>query len=586
MQTLHISLQSRDQEHVELRYFFDNRNQYQERLLPVQELADLITVAERDYYTPLPEDLVTTGQRLYNWLDGSDRWLARMLASRRGEGLVLAMTTTGRLAHLPWEVLHDGSSFLVQRRNPTVVPVRWLPLTADQTAAAAPSPPANRALQVLFMATSPTGVGPVLDFEAEEGRILTATARQPLALVVEESGCLEELRYVVDVYGRDYFDVVHLTGHATLRAEGARFLTETVTGETHPASAVDIADALRFQMPSLFFLSGCRTGQAGAGGAVPSMAEALLSQGAHAVLGWGRPVLDQAATEAAAVLYGALAAAHELSEAVALTYQELIARQVPDWHLLRLYLTGAVPGAFVTPLRTRGRQSAPPPSVATQFLDTAGHVKVPTRESFVGRRRVLQQCLRALTQAPDRVGVLLYGMGGVGKSSLAARLCDRLPYYERVVWVGGLDEARLVSRLAERLEDPALRQMFQATNDELRFRLRQVLRQQDETGKPWLLVLDDFESNLEPRDGSYVLTPQAADVLDALIWAVRETSTPHRLLLTCRYDIDFTPLQRVHKQPPDHSARGRLAQEVRTSRSLSHAIPGSPCSAGTGDSPG
>src|SRR5262249_14217638 len=65
----------------------------------------------------------------------------------------------------------------------------------------------------------------------------------------------------------------------------------------------------------------------------------------------------------------------------------------------------------------------------------------------------------------------------------------------------------------------------------------------------WLLVLDDFESNLEPRDGSYVLTPQAADVLDALIWAVRETSTPHRLLLTCRYDIDFTPLQHVHKQP-------------------------------------
>jgi len=154
-----------------------------------------------------------------------------------------------------------------------------------------------------------------------------------------------------------------------------------------------------------------------------------------------------------------------------------------------------------------------------------------------------------VNQDPDRVGVLLYGLGGVGKSSLAARLCDRLSHYERVVWVGGLDEARLVSRLAERLDDPALRQVLQATNDTLRFRLRQVLRQQDGTGKPWLLVLDDFESNLEPRDGSYVLTPQAAEVLDALIWAVRETSTPHRLLLTCRYDIDFTPLQHVHKQP-------------------------------------
>ena len=51
MQTLHISLQPRDQEHVELRYFFDNPNQYQERSLPAQELTDLIAVAERDYYT-------------------------------------------------------------------------------------------------------------------------------------------------------------------------------------------------------------------------------------------------------------------------------------------------------------------------------------------------------------------------------------------------------------------------------------------------------------------------------------------------------------------------------------------------------
>src|SRR5262249_22728866 len=79
--------------------------------------------------------------------------------------------------------------------------------------------------------------------------------------------------------------------------------------------------------------------------------------------------------------------------------------------------------------------------------------------------------------------------------------------------------------------------------------LRQVLHQQDGTGQPWLLVLDDFESNLEPRDGSYVLIPQAAKVLETLIWTIRETSTPHRLLLTCRYDIDFTPLQHVHKQP-------------------------------------
>lgn len=78
----------------------------------------------------------------------------------------------------------------------------------------------------------------------------------------------------------------------------------------------------------------------------------------------------------------------------------------------------------VTPVRTRGRKPAPPPTVATQFLDTAGTVKVPTRESFVGRRRQLQNCLRALKPPSEDIGVLIHGMGGLGKSSLAARLCD------------------------------------------------------------------------------------------------------------------------------------------------------------------
>jgi len=48
-------------------------------------------------------------------------------------------------------------------------------------------------------------------------------------------------------------------------------------------------------------------------------------------------------------------------------------------------------------------------------------------------------------------------MGGLGKSSLAARLCDRLPEFERVVWVGPLDEPYLVNRLTDKLDDPELR---------------------------------------------------------------------------------------------------------------------------------
>jgi putative protein kinase ArgK-like GTPase of G3E family len=50
--------------------------------------------------------------------------------------------------------------------------------------------------------------------------------------------------------------------------------------------------------------------------------------------------------------------------------------------------------------------------------------------------------------------VVITGLGGYGKSSLAARICDRLPEFDRQVWIGPVDEAALVSKLAAGLDDP------------------------------------------------------------------------------------------------------------------------------------
>ena len=562
MITLHLDLKAVAGNYVELRYFTDNYNKYEKRTLPLSEITDLIELAERDYYvSSFAEDYAVTGLRLYNWLDGTDRWLQKLINQYQRQGIILAIATAEKLAHLPWEVLHDNQSFLVQR---SIIPVRWVSSDSVKTLSVETNPE-NRALQVLFMATSPQGVEPVLDFEAEEARILEATGRQPLALTVEESGCLSELRYLVDYYGKDYFDIFHITGHATITNGQPEFITETETGAAYNASAEDIATALQFRLPKLIFLSGCRTGQAGGDGdnygSVPSMAEELLKAGAKAVLGWGQKVLESDATEAAATLYKELAAGKQITEAVASTYQTLIKNQAWDWHLLRLYAADSLPGELVTPLRTRGRQPAPPLSVSTEFLDPAGKVKVPTRESFVGRRRQLQSCLRTLTQATEEIGVLIYGMGGLGKSSLAARLCDRLPNFQRVVLVGRIDEPSLVSRLVEKLDDNEQRKQLQNPDEELKFRFKRVFQQLSDAGeKPFLLVLDDFEVNLEltspptpSREGGLGglgrLQPIASEVLTALVWAIRETYTNNRLILTCRYDFEFSQLRYFYKQP-------------------------------------
>ena len=567
MKIIHLDLKTVQDNYVEFRYFLDNPNHYESRRLCLTEIADLIKLAEQDYYVALPESYPVTGKRLFDWLDGTERLFSRKIAELGRESIILAIATAERLAHLPWEVLHDGQSFLVAKPQP-IVPVRWMSSDSIKKLSLDEAMPENRALNLLFMAASPLDVEDVLDFEKEEGLILKATkdARQDLALIVEESGCLTELGYLIDSHDKGYFDVFHLTGHGTINDSGEpRFYTETETGKNYPASGQDIANSFKSRLPKLLFMSGCRTGQRGKSGLIPSLAEELLSSGAKAVLGWGKKVRDEDATAAAAALYKSLAAGYELTEALASTYQALIAHQARDWHLLRPYVAGNMPINLVTTVRTRGRKRAPKPTVTEQFLDAAGQqVKVPTREAFVGRRRQIRNCLKALKFPSDQVGVLIHGMGGLGKSSLASRLCDRLTEFDKIVWSGKVDEASLLSKLGDKLQK-LQREALQRDDEELKYRLRdlfwaleEMAESSDKTGsggngKPFMLVLDDFENNLasRPNSGDYVLLPEMAMILKALVWAIEETNAPHRLIITCRYDFDSPLLRDFYKQSLD-----------------------------------
>jgi tetratricopeptide (TPR) repeat protein len=558
VQIIHLDLRAVTDTAVELRYLTDSVNQG--RSLPLSQIADLIEKAERDYYVPyLPEDYALTGRRLYEWLDGTERWLSGLLNVHKRQGVVLAIATAHRLAHLPWEVLHDGKGFLVEKL-PGVLPVRWV-TRAEPRRIRVQEERENRALNVLFMACSPTDVEPELAFEAEEGKILDATERHKIGLTVEESGCLTELGFLMEEYGRGHFDVLHLTGHATLTQEQPAFVMETETGTAHYASPTEIARELQFQIPRLLFLSGCRTGQAGQAGAVPSMAQQMIEAGALAVLGWGQPVLDTEATTAGAALYGELAAGTPLTESVLAVYQALLLAKARDWHLLRLYVGDVLPGALVTSPRHPQRKPAPLPSHVEKFLDPATQrVKVPDRKSFVGRRRQLQNCLRALRFPSDRIGVLVHGMGGLGKSSLAARLCDRLSGFTQVVWVGALTADRVVDVLTEKLERQELREGLQQAQEPLKFRLKRVFAQMAAQGEPpFLLVLDDFEHNLETRGEAYVLKPTPAAVMEALVWAMRETGARDKLILTCRYAFESSFSQHLYLQGMD----GFKATELR-----------------------
>lgn len=549
---LNLQLTETDNRTARLRYFpEDQPHDVFERTFDLAEIGQLIERADRDYYFSSSPDgykfdasraeQLRLGQTLYNWLDSADRYLERRIgALQAGQLLVLALQGDTRLLHLPWELLHDGRDFLISRR---LLPVRQ----AMATTTTRPRPPADRALNAIFMASSPRQLRPVLSFELEETAILDATAKIPMHLVVEETGSLSELALSLLDYGAGYFDVVHLTGHG--RDEPPAFIAENEIGDPSPADAEALRKALQDDTPPLLFVSACYSGGAPGGGGEASLAENLAHAGFPAVLGWARPVTDRSSTAATAVLFNKLAAGMSVPEATHAAISELLNAQPQriDWHYLRLFTYDRTPGSLVT----RRRHTAPRVSLSDEFLDPLSYrVRVPSRRGFVGRRRVLQKCLRVLRDpSGDKNGVVLAGMGGLGKSSTAARLLDRLKDRCRTaVWIGRLDETSLLSRLIPFAANQAASLALQQIAEPLEQRLGRLFEVMPHDDKRFLFIFDDFEQNFEndaegrpllSPEGQPRLLPAAAQVLEQLMRAVRAVphSSPPSLIFTSRYKI-------------------------------------------------
>ncbi|GAA1752727.1 CHAT domain-containing protein [Luedemannella helvata] len=567
-QVLHIDLDQVDVDVVRLTIRDRDIPLHEPIEIPLSELGEMLNRAEVDYYAPLPEDpderlawLESLGQKLFAFLDRPRRLLSSYIERTEGSWtvLVLALKMSHRLTHLPWELLHDGRSFLVAAPFP-VVPVRWV---RGQARARTPR---NSALRLLFMGCAPDDVPVPLDYELEEASIRAATRDRPAARIQpESSGNLAEFRRMVESYPEGTFDVVHLTGHASHTIGGPRFITETVAGQRYYASAEDLAGALQFRPPAVLFLSGCRTAEDADAGAVPSLSAELARRiTTPVVIGWGRPVSDAAASTAAAALYGALHRGLSPAEALADTYRALIGRGVTHWHLLRMFARLTTAGRLTGPLVSAAPDEMPDVSSLPGAGTWAVGIPVPDPSKFIGRRREAQRALRALDQSSggEKVGMLIHGFGGIGKTALVGRvlglLRDNRP--RDFAWTVGLAGRYLtMASLLAAIGDhphPAVQL------DEIRRaghpprRLLQLLLER--VSGAFLFVIDEFEINYRAhpehvtkenrhkiafRDGEPLLATDAADTLTALVLAIHAVNRGHRILITSRYRPDLDCLR-------------------------------------------
>jgi len=538
MKTLRLDVFQQTATHHQLRFFEGNApTPFHTRLIDPQELAQFIRDCEQQYAKGL--SLSVLGDSLFTWLNGQESVLANFQ-----NDTVLQLPASSQLSKLAWELLHNNNAYFCANLHKPFTPLRLV--SSDQQAVET----ANRPLRLLFMASSPENVEPVLNFEKEEALILEATRKSNLELVVEESGSLEGLTERLS-YGdeSERFDVVHITGHADIHEKEPVFVLENEFGDMQLAKADDIASVFsRYgRFPRLLFLSGCKTAQAPEE-TLSSLCEALVLAGVPAVLGWAKPVYDWVASFTAQKLYEYLADGLELGRAVALTRQALYAEEMqklqktphyqPQWHLLRFYSDNTPLKALVI----KGWRKPHRP-VRQKFIDGNAKLEVCPREAFVGRRRLLQRALRILrSQQGDENyadALLLLGMGGLGKSSLAVRLCQRLEQYLplRFIVIGSLDEIALRNEFGKKLPKyaPEINSILTQKENELSLRFTQLFKQFDEFHQA-LFVFDDFEQNC-PENNPQQLKPEAYKVLLALLTAIHNTGSPSRVLLTSRYQV-------------------------------------------------
>jgi len=451
-------------------------------------------------------ELEAYGQRLYDYLFGNGQELAIFLKfnadGRTPVTLTLSMhPNAAPLWRLPWEYLHDGREFwgLNGRFHLNRQPDGLRELTPEAV---------SLPLRLLVIVSAPDDQHE-LDSEEEIGVLQEALDEALRQGRVQVEYLDDALLDNIGAQIREFKPhVIHYTGHGAYdrQRERSYLALEDELGQTRPAGIEELrphltaADDLR-----LVVLSGCQTGQTSDQDVFRGVAAGLLKLDIPAVVAMQFAILDNSAIKLAGAFYGALArgetAAAALQAACVALWQYADGPGY-DWGIPALYQRAA-DLRLIDPV---GAGLAPTPATApAALIDMDG---LPLPRHFVGRKPELRQLRRALRDDKTKA-VFVRGIGGLGKSSLAARLLARPgTALDGVLTIRchEMDPLDIPDKLASFLQGQGQPGHAEAGALLLDSRLdpAQRARQAAErvAGRRYLIVFDNFESLQDQVPGS------------------------------------------------------------------------------------
>jgi|GEM_PF-1396604 len=477
---------------------------------------------------------------------------------------------------IPWEYLADEEGYYLpqvplyfsravkietkpSRRGGT------LPPTSELPALALP-------LRLLIVVSSPLDLNEdmQLDSDREVRQIRNALAeaiRQgEVVLELEDEANRERLK---ETLTRFKPHILHFSGHGYNTAQG--LVWEGADGNTKrkdaptaenphqkvadPLDASAFADLLREQPQlRLLVLSACRSAERGTGGAFESVAEGLISRGvAPAVVAMQDSILDESGILFARHFYTNLSLGKAVEVALAEARREMEAsgpdgQRGLEWGLPN-HLTNR-PGAA---LFSFDRLESFTPEVKRK-----GFNLVKLGNYFVGRQPELRKGRAALVGDQKRV-VIITGPGGFGKSALAEKLLERTDYAFKTVF--GVDCKRwqgldiFLTTIATGLAEEGYHQLLIETlkkEQSLENKINALVEALN--AGPHLLLLDNFEDllnlNQDPYRPGGAKAEQYSEAvnLEGFLLELHKGLERGKLLITCRYDFEFTPQDRGAKE--------------------------------------
>ncbi len=438
-----------------------------------------------------------------------------------------------KLAALPWETLHDGQEYIAAGVK-TGLSRLPLDIALQDDLPALPIP-----LKMLAFISSPLDLkeNERLIIEREQ-EILLKAANGPsglgrLSIDFEDEAKLPILEKALE----ENYQIFHYSGHGIPPESGGGLLLEDLEGKKKPVSVNEILQSLQKGAKDLrlAIISGCQTARTSHIEGFRDLARGLLNHKIPAIMAMQFSITDRGGSLFAEALYPRLIEGQSLEMAVSASRRLLLqnneAHIKGDAFAPVLFLANSEPLKIIL---SETRQTVPQPEIDFSLARILPRLDY----GFYGRRKEYRAIRDGLIHQNHRA-ILIYGIGGIGKTALASHVVDRLGGQFQGVYAfdfrrSGLAPESILLELHRYLENRGINTLEKLIHqslppDQLAGYLSQVLEQ-----APLLLIFDNFEPYLAPRENGphEIMDENLRTFLNTL---VKTTAQGSRFLFTSRY---------------------------------------------------